>query len=245
MNDERNYWTSTARKRVSRRRLLAGSAMAGGGLVAASIVGCGSEDSGPGNSGSGPASGAENIIDDLQDITPPDARRPAEPVTPGSTGGFFTYIGFDAVVLDRYDPHQTQFGPMYANQSGVFSKLYRYTSHEEPTWDNILPDLAESAPEMIGDPGAPTEYVVKLRRGVKFHDTDKIRSNFPDLAGRELTAEDVIYSYERQTQPGQPAAHLLLPQEPVRDHRKDGEDRRLHDQVHDQGPRRAVLPLHG
>jgi len=78
----------------------------------------------------------------------------------------------------------------------VFSKLYLYRSHEEPTWENILPDLAESAPEMIGNP--PTEYVVKLRKGVKFHSTDAIRNNFPSLAGRELTAEDVVYSYERQ-----------------------------------------------
>ena len=112
-----------------------------------------------------------------------------------TTGDFLTYIGFDAVVLDRYDPHQTQFGPMYSNQSAMFSKLYRYASHEDPTWDNILPDLAESAPEMIGDPGAPTEYVVKLRKGVKFHNTERIRKDFPDLAGRELTADDVIYSY--------------------------------------------------
>jgi peptide/nickel transport system substrate-binding protein len=90
---------------------------------------------------------------------------------------------------------------MYANLSAVFSKLYMYKSHTEPTWENIVPDLAESAPEMIGDPNAPTEYVVKLRKGVKFHDTDAIRGNFPDLAGRELKAEDVVFSYDRQRNP--------------------------------------------
>ncbi|TMB95119.1 MAG: ABC transporter substrate-binding protein, partial [Chloroflexi bacterium] len=110
-----------------------------------------------------------------------------------SHGGTLTYIGFDPVVLDRYDPHQTQFGPMYSNLAAVFSKLYMYKSHLEPTWENIAPDLAESAPEMIGDP--PLTYVVKLRKGVKFHNTDAIRRNFPSLAGR---ADDVIYSYTRQ-----------------------------------------------
>ena len=64
--------------------------------------------------------------------------------------------------------------------------------------EEFLGYLAESAPEMIGDQNAPTEYVVKLRKGVKFHNTDAIRGNFPSLAGREFTAEDVVYSYERQ-----------------------------------------------
>ncbi len=116
-----------------------------------------------------------------------DARREVIPAPADMRGGTLRYQGFDPVVLDRYDPHQTQFGPMYANLSSVFSKLYMYASHSEPTWENIVPDLAESAPEMIGDPNAPTEYVVKLRKGVKFHNTDAIRGRFPDLAGRELT----------------------------------------------------------
>jgi len=77
-----------------------------------------------------------------------------------------------------------------------------YASHEEPTWENILPDLADSAPEIIGDP--PLTYVVKLRKGVKFHDTEAIRENFPSLAGRELTADDVIYGYERQVNEDSP-----------------------------------------
>ncbi len=192
--EEPTYWNRFWRRRVSRRRLLSGAALAGSGLAAAAVVGCGGDDSG--NNGSaqqgsnvdrGADLGAEKII---------DARRDVEPCPPDMLGGIIRSQGFDPVVLDRHDPHQTQFGPMYANLSAVFSKLYMYKSHSEPTWENIVPDLAESAPEMIGNP--PTEYVVKLRKGVKFHSTDAIRSNFPSLAGRELTAEDVVYSYERQ-----------------------------------------------
>jgi len=192
--EEPTYWNRFWRRRVSRRRLLSAAALAGSGLAAAAVVGCGGDDSG--NNGSaqqgsnvdrGADLGAEKII---------DARRDVEPCPPDMLGGIIRSQGFDPVVLDRHDPHQTQFGPMYANLSAVFSKLYMYKSHSEPTWENIVPDLAESAPEMIGNP--PTEYVVKLRKGVKFHSTDAIRSNFPSLAGRELTAEDVVYSYERQ-----------------------------------------------
>lgn len=198
---ESNYWDKFWKKRISRRRLMSGTLMVGGGLAAASVVGCSSDESGP-PTGTG---GSRQVVQDflaLTDGTPDDpyqyfdARRTLTPAPTDSRGGTLTYIGFDPVVLDRYDPHQTQFGPMYSNQSAVFSKLYRYQSHDEPTWDNILPDIAESAPEMIGDP--PTEYVIKIRQGIKFHDTDKIRSNFPDLAGRELTVDDVIFSFDRQ-----------------------------------------------
>src|SRR4029450_9998076 len=194
--EEPTYWNRFWRRRLSRRRLLTGAALTGSGLAAAAVVGCGGdESSSQSNTGGGSESGAG---DDLEKEVPEfiDARRPLEPAPADMRGGTLRYQGFDPVVLDRHDPHQTQFRPMYANLSAVFSKLYTYLSHSEPTWENIAPDLAEGAPEMIGTPA--TEYVVKLRKGVKVHDTDAIRSKFPSLAGRELTAEDVVYSYERQ-----------------------------------------------
>jgi ABC-type transport system substrate-binding protein len=193
--DESNYWDKFWRRRVSRRRLMGSAVMAGGGLAVAGIVGCGGESSGP-KSSSGATRNASGGLSGIKATYPNDGRQTFTPAPQSSHDGRLTYIGFDPVVLDRYDPHQTQFGPMYANQSAVFSKLYMYKSHEEPTWDNIVPDLAESVPEMIGNP--PDTYIVKLRRGVKFHDSDKIRANFPSLAGRELTADDVIFSYDRQ-----------------------------------------------
>lgn len=180
---------------------MSGALVAGGGLAAASVVGCSSDEPGGGVSGVNEATRKFLAFQNGTEASPipyVDARREFIPAPADSRGGTLTYIGFDPVVLDRYDPHQTQFGPMYSNQSAVFSKLYRYASHDEPTWENILPDVAESAPEMIGDPNAPTEYVIKIRQGVRFHDTQKIRSNFPDLAGRELTVDDVIFSFDRQ-----------------------------------------------
>jgi peptide/nickel transport system substrate-binding protein len=197
---ESKYWDKFWKKRITRRRLMSGTLMVGGGLAAATVVGCATDEGTPGDDDGLPP-GAQDFLD-IIDGTPDnplefvDGRRELTPAPADSRGGTLTYIGFDPVVLDRYDPHQTQFGPMYSNQSAVFSKLYMYASHDEPTWENILPDLAESAPEMVGDP--PTEYVIKIREGVKFHDTEKIRSNFPDLAGRELTVDDIIFSYDRQ-----------------------------------------------
>ena len=193
--EEPTYWNRFWRRRLSRRRLLTGAAQAGSGAATAALVGCGGDDSSSNIDGTRESPGAR---DDLGAEEIIDARRPVEPAPANMRGGTIRSQGFDPVVLDRHDPHQTQFGPMYANLSAVFSKLYMYRSHSQPTWENIVPDLAEDAPEMIGDANAPTEYVVKLRRGVKFHNTDAIRSHFPDLAGRELKAEDVVFSYERQ-----------------------------------------------
>src|SRR5437867_6299993 len=173
--EEPTYWNRFWRRRVSRRRLLSGAALTGSGLAAAAVVGCGGADSGNGAStqqGSkvnrGADRGAEKII---------DARREVEPCPADMRGGIIRSQGFDPVVLDRHDPHQTQFGPMYANLSSVFSKLYMYKSHSEPTWENIAPDVAESAPEMIGNPS--TDYVQKLRKEVKVYSTDAIRNNVP------------------------------------------------------------------
>ena len=48
-----------------------------------------------------------------------------------------------------------------------------------------------------------TTYIFKLRRGVRFHPK-------PPVNGRELTAEDVVYSVERfRTVPGNPQAYML------------------------------------
>jgi peptide/nickel transport system substrate-binding protein len=190
------YWDRFWRQRLGRRRLLANAALTGSALAAAGLVGCGGDDSS--SNGGGGAADAGSRGDDLGAEEIIDARRPVEPAPPDMRGGTIRSQGFDPVVLDRHDPHQTQFGPMYANLSSVFSKLYAYKSHSEPTWENITPDLAESAPEMVGGPNAPTEYVIKLRKGVKFHNSDNARQHFPSLAGRELTADDVVYSYERQ-----------------------------------------------
>src|SRR5437667_284399 len=198
--EEPTYWNRFWRRRLSRRRLLTGAALTGSGLAAAVVVGCGGDESGTDKTKSD-GGGEGGLGEDLESQVPQfiDARREVVPAPADMRGGTLRFQGFDPVVLDRHDPHQTQFGPMYANLSSVFSKLYMYKSHTEPTWENIVPDLAESAPEMIGNP--PTEYVVKLRKGVKFHDTDAIRSHFPDLAGRELKAEDVVFSYDRQRNP--------------------------------------------
>src|SRR3990172_7385890 len=207
---ESDYWKNFWRGRVTRRRLLGGVVLGGSGLAAASILGCGGGGTTTNNGKRTPTPGGNGTFwgDHPPDIEISDARREFIPAPDGMTGGMRRFTGFDALVLDTFDPHLTQFGPLYSGHSAVFSKLYNYVSHGAQISE---PDLADGMPEVIGDPNAPTEYVIKLRKGVNFHDPARVPSEvrdklqikdaankFPGLPGRELTADDVIYSFDRQ-----------------------------------------------
>jgi peptide/nickel transport system substrate-binding protein len=204
--EESNYWTRLAKRRLSRRRLLAGTASVGAGLAALSLVGCAEEEGAPGPTPSPAASpepspvaspGLPPGVAPLPTITPPTL----EPLKEGCRGGFVRMYGYDPMPLDTYDPHQTQFGPMYGTHSAVFSKVLKYDDIRITAMDT---DLAESMPET---PDKLT-YVIKIRPNVRFHDTEKIRKNFPQVSGRQLTAEDVKYSIERQTNRESPRSGL-------------------------------------
>ena len=212
---ESSYWKNFWRKRVTRRRLMGGVLLGGGGLAAATIVGCGGGGTTTTTTDGGQTT--TNGGDGFRgsDIDIHDARRLFD--APGTSGGTLRFTGFDALVLDTFDPHLTQFGPLYSGHSAVFSKLYKYASHSEQL---LEPDLAEGMPEAIGDP--PTEFIIKLRRGARFHDPatlppdvrDKVRikdsaTKFPGLPGRELTADDVVQSFDRQKNQDSPRYALF------------------------------------
>lgn len=70
----------------------------------------------------------------------------------------------------------------------VYSSLLRYAYLERPY--KLEPDLLERMPELSAD---KLTYTFRLRKGVRFHD-DKC---FPGGKGRELTADDVLFSLRR------------------------------------------------
>jgi peptide/nickel transport system substrate-binding protein len=186
---ESNYWERWTRRQLTRRRLLSGALGAGAGLAAISLLGCEGDEGAPANPGASPAATG----------TPASQRPELEPAT--SRGGIGRYFNYDAMPLDTLDPHQTQFGPLYNMHSAVFSKVLKYDDTASCTLDT---DLAETMPETADK----LTYVIKIRPNVRFHDTDKIRQKFPNTAGRQLTAEDVKYSIERQTNKESPRAGL-------------------------------------
>jgi peptide/nickel transport system substrate-binding protein len=185
-----SYWTRLARTRLSRRRLLAGAAAAGTGLAAIPLASCGGgggEEAKPSPEASAsPAAGA------------------LEPVT--TRGGTRRFFSWELLPLDTLDPHQTQFGPIFDVHASVFSKVLQYAD----VYNGVIePDLAEAMPEQPDE----LTYIIRLAPNITFHDTPQVRENLRDIApevpGRQLTAEDVKYSIERQLNEQSPKSALF------------------------------------
>src|SRR5262245_22273144 len=109
----------------------------------------------------------------------------AEAQTP-KRGGVFRIRGEDAT--SGFDPHlAVNHHRIASNLSFTHSRLVRWKAGAgvKPGTAILEPDLAESWTQ----PNDST-FIFKLRRGVRWH-------NKPPVNGRELTADDVKYTYER------------------------------------------------
>jgi len=87
----------------------------------------------------------------------------------------------------HFDPHQTLSFVTMVPLSFAYSRLVKVKAGPsvKPMTYPVEPDLAESWTQP-----SDTSYVFKLRKGVRWH-------NKPPVNGRELTADDVKYTYER------------------------------------------------
>jgi peptide/nickel transport system substrate-binding protein len=99
-------------------------------------------------------------------------------------GGVFRLAGFDP---PHFDPHQTPHWWTFIYLSLTHSSLLRHKAGPSvaPGTLPVEGDLAES-----WERPTETTYVFKLRRGVRWH-------NKPPVNGRELTADDVVFTYQR------------------------------------------------
>jgi peptide/nickel transport system substrate-binding protein len=127
---------------------------------------------------------------------------PAEAQTP-KRGGTFHIRGEDPI---GFDPHLTFTFKTMTNLSFTHSRLIKVKAGASvrPGTTPLEGDLAESWTQ-----ASDTTYLFKLRKGVRWH-------NKPPVNGRELTAEDVKYTYERfLTLKGNPSRGLLEPVDKV------------------------------
>jgi hypothetical protein len=93
----RHPWDGVLRQRLSRRRLLATGPAVG---AASAVAACGGEEAQP----------------------PTPTFPPSGGLVPVKTrGGTYRAFGYDAMPLDTYDAHPTQFGLLYNMHSAVFS----------------------------------------------------------------------------------------------------------------------------
>ncbi len=109
--------------------------------------------------------------------------RQAEAQTP-KRGGVFRLAGFEP---PHFDPHQTPHWWTFINLSFTHSRLVKVKAGPAVA-PGTLPlegDLAESWSQPTN-----TTWVFKLRKGVRWHPK-------PPVNGREVTAEDVKFTYER------------------------------------------------
>jgi peptide/nickel transport system substrate-binding protein len=98
--------------------------------------------------------------------------------TPVHGGRLRTAFFFD---FDGLDPAQSGFG------FPVFQRLYSYLHHVDGRSLEVIPDVSTS----FEQPDELT-YIFTLRQGVLFHD-------LPPVNGRELVADDVVFSLKRLT----------------------------------------------
>ena len=120
-------------------------------------------------------------------VTPAETQSSSPSVTAvpqqGKRGETLRYTGF--VASDSsHDPHKTQAGPFYGQQSLVFSRLLAY---ESQITGKLGPDLAMGMPEQPD----PQTITFRLNPNARWHDRDP-------LNGRAVTAQDIQYSLERQ-----------------------------------------------
>ena len=114
-------------------------------------------------------------------------------------GGILRVRGYDP---PHFDPHLTLNFKTNTTLSFVYNRLVRYKVGPGvvPGAFTVEPDLAER-----WDEPDETTYVFHLRKGVRWHAK-------PPLNGRELTADDIKFTYDRfLTEKGNPLRYTLDP----------------------------------
>jgi len=78
----------------------------------------------------------------------------------------------------------------------IYESLLQYSPFKTDPYE-LEPCLAEEMPRRIKNPDGTETYEIRLKRGVFFHDDPC----FPDGRGREVTAADFVYSFQRIADP--------------------------------------------
>lgn len=162
------------RTRRGNRRWFLGVTGTAAGAATLAAVGCTDRSNPPASPG--PVSPTDGP-DDSPAVAPTTARQDGQR---GETLRYTGYIAWDGTA----DPHKTQAGPFFGQQSLVFSRLLSY---ESQITARAQPDLALGMPEQ---PDGQT-LTFRLNSNARWHDVDPVR-------GRPVTSNDVRHSIERQ-----------------------------------------------
>ncbi len=170
MQRRQNYWTRRpAAGRLSRRKFMGSAAGVGAGAAGLALVGCGNDDDTPADDTAN-GNGNGNGDDAAPQPTPDESE-----VQRGGrlrTGTYLDVLGID--------PHiEVSVGLTTAQ------RVYTYLGRMDDVHNEFHPLLA-SDHEQPSD----TEHIFHLREDANFHDIAPVN-------GRQVTAQDVLYSLER------------------------------------------------
>ncbi len=134
----------------------------------------------------------------------PSASPPAATLPAGIYGGHI--VALARADVEHFDVHQDVSAALAARGPGVaYSRMLRLSTGAEVDQPSLLLecDLCESW-EVVN----PLTYEFRLRDNVRWQD-------LPPVNGRKLSAQDVVFSYERQRTAGWPNSPLLLAMDTV------------------------------
>ena len=174
MADDRNFWTN---RHISRRAALRGAGLGMAGLAGAALIGCGDDDE-PTAPAARPAATA----------TATAAQATAAPtVDPSAAKRGGTFLLTDTQDPATLDPYGSQTYRAKTVGLYTYSRLFRLATAEGIAGPEVPfgPDVAESFETPDG-----ITWTIKLKPGVKMQ-------NVAPLNGRDLTTEDVLYSWGR------------------------------------------------
>jgi peptide/nickel transport system substrate-binding protein len=173
---EGGYWQKRSHS-ISRRTFVRGTGLTALGLSGAALIGCGSDEDATATATATASGGATT-----------EATATAAETGIKSGGTYRTRITGDPATLD---PYGSASFTTKGFASYVYSRLFKIDAqpNTNPYNQGLVGDLAESAESEDGQ-----HWTVKLRQGVKFQD-------IAPVSGRDVTAEDVRYSWERLKAP--------------------------------------------
>ncbi|MDA1148228.1 MAG: ABC transporter substrate-binding protein [Chloroflexi bacterium] len=190
--------------RLSRRAALRSGGIGVAGLAGAVLIGCGDSDEATATPGGANPTTAATTAPGGSTTT---AATPA-PSGPKTGGRWQIRASGDPPTLDPYSS-----GSFAAKQFAgyVYSRLFKVDAQPDtnPYDRPLVPDVAESAESPDGQ-----NWTIKLKEGITFHDVAPV-------SGRELTADDVLFSWKRLTREesvNAPAVENVTNIEAVDDH---------------------------
>ncbi len=175
MHESENYWLRN--RRLSRRRVVGGAAVASLGAGAFALVGCGDDDNGKKTTAPSNTTAAGTAA------TKAVGSATAAPTSTRVPGGIQRAVSLGAMDFDNVDLHRVRANPTLWMSNSVLNKVLR---HKNPDTGELEGDLAET-----WEAQDAAHYVFHIRKDVKWQNT-------PLTKGRQLTAEDIRWHWQRQ-----------------------------------------------